>query len=204
MQTVVTVPGVARVATSADPLVEVRMLGADQLVLTGLQPGKGQLKLWLKSGELSTLDVEVSGPQVKAQSADVLNIALKVGGARLMMVPGVKRVAIGDPGICDVTTRPNSGLELNDISKGRTSAAPHLRHSPAAKRLRSTASPVLSCWACRLLGVRGAASAFRPRGVGCQRRLSAAPNTARRRSRGARRGTRCCAAKTARAATMWR
>ena len=95
----------------------------EQLVITGIHPGKGALRIWLKSGEQRTVEVEVTGspnePQPKVANGE--NISLKVGGVKIITIDGAIRVAVGDPGVCDVTTHPNEKLELRGVAKGRTS-----------------------------------------------------------------------------------
>jgi len=48
-------------------------------------------------------------------------VTLEIGRQTVITMAGTKRVAIGDPSICDVKTRPNDALELLGRSKGTTS-----------------------------------------------------------------------------------
>ncbi|NOK22147.1 pilus assembly protein N-terminal domain-containing protein [Corallococcus carmarthensis] len=57
--------------------------------------------------------------QEEAPAADE-TLTLKKGAKRVLTVPGLSRVALGDPSIADVKTTGTDGVEISALAAGKT------------------------------------------------------------------------------------
>ncbi len=120
-----------RIALGDPSIADVRTVGKDQLELTGVSSGKTTLLVWRTSGERRSYLIEVSGegkaapktrkPQSPAPEIKGDTLTLQQGETRGLSVPGVSRVAVGDPRIADITVDGKTGsVRITGGQKGKT------------------------------------------------------------------------------------
>ncbi|WP_375755698.1 pilus assembly protein N-terminal domain-containing protein [Corallococcus exercitus] len=68
---------------------------------------------WAKEPAARTADPE------EAPAADE-TLTLKKGAKQVLTVPGLSRVALGDPSVADVKTTGKEGVEVSALAKGTT------------------------------------------------------------------------------------
>lgn len=130
-QKVLTLTGLERVAVSDHEMLRAEPLGNGQLLLTGVGAGKSTLTLWDSTGARFAYAVTVSvpaptappRPAPEASADDEADIVLRLaaGTTRWLSIPGVLRVAVGDPEIADVKVAGTSRLKVQGLAVGSTS-----------------------------------------------------------------------------------
>ena len=79
-------------------------------VLVGMMAG---------TGALASPEPGQAPKESQTAAAEVLE--LKAGAQKRLNVPGMSRVAVGDPAIADVSVLGGSSLEVKGVSEGKTS-----------------------------------------------------------------------------------
>ncbi|MFT3841778.1 MAG: pilus assembly protein N-terminal domain-containing protein [Myxococcaceae bacterium] len=115
------VVGIRRVAVGDDDIAEVKTIGDNELLVVGGKPGFTTMFIWTADGRRTQRDIRVLPSQKlsKVQS-DEPDLYLAVGIQKVLTIPGIQRVAIGDSGICDVKTIGNDQLLLIGAGEGTT------------------------------------------------------------------------------------
>lgn len=134
-ESVLDVNGMTRVAVGNPAVVDVKVIAPNQLLLVGVQKGTTTVQVWRGDQHRDTFTVSVvdeelsglkpNGPAVPLSSVSVgedaaNDLDLAVGAQKVLTIPGIQRVAIGDPDICDVKVNGNSQLRLIGVHKGVT------------------------------------------------------------------------------------
>jgi Flp pilus assembly secretin CpaC len=120
-----------RIALGDPSIADVRTAGSHQLELVGVSPGKTTLLVWLASGERKSYLLQVTGegkahPQTRkaqppAPEVQGDTLTLQAGETRTLRVPGVTRVAVGDPHIADIQVDGKTGdVRVTGGRKGKT------------------------------------------------------------------------------------
>ena len=104
-QKVLTFPGMSRIAVGDPSIADVKAIGNDQLLVLGVGRGKTTLLVWKNGGERTSLLLWVD-----AEDASSSTVQVPVGATRAIAVPGLTRVAVGDPEIADVKVNGNTVL----------------------------------------------------------------------------------------------
>ena len=112
---VLEVGDMTRIALGDTELAEVRTLGKSQVEVKGEAPGQTTLLVWRKSGERLEYTVKVSGEPKTDET-----LTLKVGETRSLSIPGVTRVAVGDPGGADIRVEGSGELRVQARKVGET------------------------------------------------------------------------------------
>ena len=128
-QKTLSIPGIQRVALGDPAIADVKTLGNSELVVIGIAAGRTTLLVW-KTGlkQPERFEVTVNGPGTLAPPAPTLPMettpdatfspTLQVGGRVLRATPDLQRIAIGDPGIADLSTAHDAVTVLG-VSPGK-------------------------------------------------------------------------------------
>jgi Flp pilus assembly secretin CpaC len=119
---VVSVPSGSRSASVADAHVATAQLVSDsEVLLTGVTRGK--TTLLVRSGDQieTTYAVTVDATPTPPVDSAVETVQIGVGHQKTFLVPDVRRVAVGDPKVADVTVVDGKEVLLTGITAGRTS-----------------------------------------------------------------------------------
>ncbi len=142
MQKVLTVPNIQRVAVGDVEVMDVKTIGNSQLLLVGMNPGVTTLIVWRAGGKRSSYTVTVkahapaeagdgaapgaadSGGTLVGPVRDVTppiseTLALRVGASLRRAVPGLRRIAVGDADIADISV-DGAALDVKGVAPGRT------------------------------------------------------------------------------------
>jgi len=106
------IPGLAQVAVGDDTVADVRVAAPNVLEVVGRAPGHTTI-LVRSGGDSRTWKLEVT-------PAGSVALTLRRGSQRVIDEPGLSRVAVGDPSICDVRTVGGGQLLLIGVEKGHT------------------------------------------------------------------------------------
>jgi Flp pilus assembly secretin CpaC len=131
---VLTLAGLERFAVSDPATLQAERLGNGQLLLTGVGAGKSTLTVWDATGARFAYAVTVSvpapatPPRPRPEASDAppddeadIELRLAPGTTRWLSIPGVQRVAVGDPQVADVEVAGNSRLKVRALEVGTTS-----------------------------------------------------------------------------------
>ncbi len=120
-QRVISTPGLQRVALGNASLADVRTAGQD-VVLIGVAPGRTELRVW-KSGASAPEVYEVTVTAAPSSAGDPTPITftptLQLGAKTSRAVPGLQRIAVGDPDIADLSV-DDAGVTLAGKGAGQT------------------------------------------------------------------------------------
>lgn len=109
---------VERIAVE-DPSVIAVEPGKERVTVLALRPGTTRLLVW-RAGETEARTVTVS-PAAEAQpAAPDERISLKVGSSRVLIVPGLRRVSVGEPSVADISSVEKDQILLEAKSAGTT------------------------------------------------------------------------------------
>jgi Flp pilus assembly secretin CpaC len=123
-----------RIALGDTQIAEVRTVGSAQLDVTGVEEGKTTLLVWKQSGERVSYLVHVTNkgaeaaPAKKAEKAEKgtktlgppQTLRVKQGETKVLSVPNVTRVAVGDPAIADIEVGGAGSLRVKARGVGET------------------------------------------------------------------------------------
>lgn len=128
---VLQIAGISRVAIGDPAIADVKTVGTDELVLTGVAPGKTTLLVWTSDGKRSdtVLDVRASGtaaprpepepgPEVAAEEQAPIYLA-EGAQTSLSFDRPMTRVAVGDPEIADLSVGVDQ-LGVKGVHAGTT------------------------------------------------------------------------------------
>ncbi len=116
-QKVLTVPRVLKVAVGDSAIADLRTLGNDQVLIIGASVGETTLRVWQKESP-GPIDIKIRVVKLKPKPSVVpelftsSELTLKPGEQRILIFPGMLRVAVGDAQILDVKTIGNGQLLL--------------------------------------------------------------------------------------------
>jgi eukaryotic-like serine/threonine-protein kinase len=111
-----TVPGLARVAVGDAAVAEVKTVGKDDLQVTCVAEGTTTLLVWTSAGDRFAYTVQVRKRPVSIPA----ELSLSKGEQRVLDVPGMVRVAVGNPQVVDVKTIGGNELLVVARGSGRT------------------------------------------------------------------------------------
>jgi len=111
---VLEVGDMTRIALGNTQFAEVRTLDGSKVEVKGEAPGQTTLLVWRKSGERQEYTVKVTG--VKTDET----LTLKVGETRSLSLPGVTRVAVGDPEVTDIRVEGAGEVRVQARKAGET------------------------------------------------------------------------------------
>ncbi|GEM_PF-1823172 len=123
---VLTIPGITRVAIGDSEIADVKTIGNDQLLVVGAGPGTTSLIVWTKAtppADLGRLEWDVTvagGAAAPAPPEESSTVKLRVGAQRVVTLPDVVRIAVGDSSIADVKTIGNDQILVVGKSRGAT------------------------------------------------------------------------------------
>ncbi len=137
-QKVLEFKGLTRVAVGDPSVLDVKVVEGFQVVLTGLKKGRTTVIVWRAGGARDDLDVSVIDPALEGMDPNgeavplsrvpssvsvppsSSTIALRVGAQRVLAIPGVQRISVGDPEVCDVKPLGDDQLLLVGGAPGHT------------------------------------------------------------------------------------
>ncbi len=111
------VPGLSRIAVGDPSIADIKTIGADQLLVVGEGLGHTTLIAWF-GARLDQMEVTVA-PDAKADPSEPA-LTIPPGDQKVLVVPNIQRVAIGDSDVADVKTAGNDQLLLVGMHEGRT------------------------------------------------------------------------------------
>jgi hypothetical protein len=114
-------PGVTRVAVGDPSIADVKVKGDTLLILAGT-PGKTTVLAWTGEGRRTSRLVHVveDAQADPAQAQQQPAIRLQSGERRLLAIPGLVRLAVGDLEVVQVATTGDSEVEVVGGTPGRT------------------------------------------------------------------------------------
>ena len=117
---VIELPGVTKVEVDDPKVAKVRTTTSSEIVITGLTKGRAALTAWTRSKEKKSFFVIVDDSLPGAR--DVTNsVSLTVGHQSVLAMPGLQRIAVGDPKVADVQPLAGKEILLSGLAEGRTS-----------------------------------------------------------------------------------
>ncbi len=117
---VLAVPGLVRVAIGDPAVADVKVDGQDSLLVLGAREGRTTLLVWTKSARQAYAVVVTPMPKSAAVTPGAEAVTVAVGSQRVVRVPGLVRVALGDPEVCDVKVVGHGELLLVGQKPGAT------------------------------------------------------------------------------------
>lgn len=117
---VLAVPGLTRVAIGDPGVADVKVDGQDSLLVLGAHEGQTTLLVWTKSARKVYAVVVTPMPKSAAVAPGAEAVTVAVGAQRVLSVPGLLRVALGDPEVCDVKAIGQGELLLVGQKPGAT------------------------------------------------------------------------------------
>jgi hypothetical protein len=118
-QTTLTVRGLKQIAVGDPGIADVRSLDSDHVQVTAVGEGRTTLLIWTKTREIFSFLVVVKTLPVERVPELPPRVNLAIGQERKISVKGLERIAIGDPGVVDVTPE-DDGLRLVGRAPGKT------------------------------------------------------------------------------------
>ena len=101
-QRVLVLPRVVKVAVGDAAIVDVKTLGKDQVLLTGVGEGETTLRVWQAGDQVpSELKLRVARTPIRPE-AEEEQVTLKLGAERTLTFAAISRISIGDTEIADV------------------------------------------------------------------------------------------------------
>jgi Flp pilus assembly secretin CpaC len=120
--TILPLPPGVRSATTADSKVAIAQVLSDgEVLVTGISRGRTTITIKGAAKPDVTYDLSVEAMAAMAPSRPSDMVALGVGYQKSFLAPDVKRVAVGDPKVADVTVVDGKEILLTGIAPGRTS-----------------------------------------------------------------------------------
>jgi Flp pilus assembly secretin CpaC/predicted Ser/Thr protein kinase len=121
---VLTIPGIQRVAVGDSEIADVKTIGNNQLLLIPVGGGTTTLLVWTSGNEgRLEWDVTVEDPGASVaveEEGGPTKLKLRVGTQRVITVPGMLRLEVGDPKIADVKKIGNNQLLVIGVGAGTT------------------------------------------------------------------------------------
>jgi serine/threonine-protein kinase len=110
------IPGLQRIAVGDAAIADIKTVGNDIIEVNATGLGTTTLLVWAGGKRLEST-VTVGTPVVPKANGEV---ALKSGMQRVLSLPGVKHITIGDTGIADVKVLDDSEVLIVGVAPGRT------------------------------------------------------------------------------------
>jgi serine/threonine-protein kinase len=119
-QIVMNVPGVQRIAIGEPDIADVKTIGNDQVMIIAGEPGKTTLLIWKSDGKRSSYVVRVRATDewLKAREDEI--VTLTPYTKKVLKIPGIQRIAVGDASIADVKTIGNDRVVIIGGEVGKT------------------------------------------------------------------------------------